>query len=272
MNIVAPDRASAQVLSYIRADPRIAGQSPERIDLTIEKRCGFLRLVAPSGHAVEGSASHILSELHRLHFDVTRAEFPGSPLIHGGAVTTSTGHSVFVGEKGAGKTTLLVHLAALGWPVTGDEHMIVEGDGGIPRPRSLRIKPGTLPYLTPPARALILDSPRTEDWHGSSVYAVEPSAFGREWIIGSRPIRHIFLLRANHGGRSSVRPLTSVRALELLLPNVVLPETQRPRALAWLRDTVYNCGCWEIRNGSLEESTRILHEILPNSEVNPTPD
>ena len=65
--IRAPDPASADVLAYMKADPQIDGPAPARIDIDIEPVHGFLRfaLAAPS---VEGSALHILSALHRLHF------------------------------------------------------------------------------------------------------------------------------------------------------------------------------------------------------------
>ena len=44
-------------------------------------------------------------------------------------------------------TTLLTYLAVEGWPVCGDEHVVVGSGSAAPRPRSLRIKPGTLRYL-----------------------------------------------------------------------------------------------------------------------------
>ena len=249
--IHAPDPASADILAYMRADPQIEGPLPERIDINIEPSHGFLRFALASGPSVQGSASHILSALHRLHFELTLDEFPGSPIIHGGTLTTGDGHVVFVGDKGAGKTTLLVYLASLGYPVAGDENIILDGNLAIPRPRSLRVKPGALRYLAPAAAEIVRRSPSTTDWEGSPLYAVEPSAFGREWRVSSRPIRHLVFLQANHGGRSRLRQLDPDQALRLLLRNVILPDTRRATALAWLRSSVSSANCWELWNGRL---------------------
>ena len=260
----APDPASSEVLAYTRADPSIDGPPPSRIDIDIKPLHGFLQFVLPSGFIVEGSASHLLSAVHGLHFTLSRNEFPGSPLIHGGTLTTEKGHVVFVGDKGAGKTTLLADLASEGWPVAGDEHIFVHGDMATPRPRSLRVRVGTLRYLSPAAAAIVRGSPSITDWEGAPLYAVEPSAFGKEWRIGPRPLRHLVILRANHGGRSRIRELDPDRALQLLLRNVMLPDTHRATALAWLRSSLLSASCWELWNGRLEDSREIVYQRLVN--------
>jgi hypothetical protein len=215
-----------------------------------------------AGPSVEGSALHILSALHRLHFELTIDEFPSSPLIHGGALTNDGGHAVFVGDKGAGKTTLLVHLASHGWPVSGDEHIILDGATAIPRPRSLRVRTGALRYLSAGAVDIVSCSPWIPDWHGSTLYAVEPSAFGKEWRIRPRPIAHLVILRANHGGRSRIREIDPDRALQMLFRNVILPATHKATALAWLRSSVRSAKCWELWSGRLEDSEEIVYRNL----------
>jgi hypothetical protein len=256
----APDPASAEVLVYMKADPRIDGSAPALVDIDVKPVHGFLGFELASGNKVEGSASHILSALHRLHFELSRNEFAGSPLIHGGTLTTDGGHVVFVGDKRSGKTTLLVYLASLGWPVTGDEHIILNGSTAIPRPRSLRVRPGALRYLSAAAAEIVRCSPTTFDWHGSPWYAVEPSAFGKEWRIRQCPIRHLVILRANHGGRSKIRELDPDCALQLLLRNVILPDMGKATALAWLRSSVRSAKCWELSNGRLEDCRDIVYE------------
>jgi energy-coupling factor transporter ATP-binding protein EcfA2 len=259
LNIRAPDQRSADILRYMKADPQIEGPAPRRLDIEIEPIHGFLKYSLASGASAAGSASHLLSELHRLHYSITRQEHPGCPMVHGGTLTTDDGHVVFVGEKGAGKTTLLVHLASLGWPVTGDEHIIIDGKIAIPRPRSLRVKLGALPFLDARAAEIVRGSPSTPEWHGSSIYAVEPTAFGKAWLIRPCPIRHIVILRSNHGGRSKIRELDSNAGLGLMLPHAILPETGKPVALAWLKSAASSAKCWELWTGRLEDSRDILY-------------
>jgi hypothetical protein len=262
LSIRAPDQRSAAVLGYIKADPQIEGPPPRRLDIEIEPIHGFFKFSLPSGASAAGSASYLLSELHRLHYSITREEHPGCPMVHAGTLTTDDGHVVFVGEKGAGKTTLLVHLASLGWPVTGDEHIIINGKAAIPRPRSLRVKSGALPFLGARAAEIVRGSPSIPDWHGSLVYAVEPTAFGNEWLIKPLPIRHLVILRSNHGGRSKIRQLDSDGALGLVLGHAILPDSGKPIALAWLRSAASSAKCWELWNGRLEDSADIIYRNL----------
>jgi hypothetical protein len=262
LNILAPDRSCARVLAYMKACPQVEGPPPLRVELKVERTHGFLRLCFAPGFIAEGSASHILSELHRVHFHYTREEYPGSPLIHGGTLSTNRGHIVFVGDRGAGKTTLLFHLASLGWPVAADEHVVIDGEMAIPRPRSLRVKSGALPYLSPRASELVRASPSTPDWEGSLIYAVEPTVFGQPWLIRRSPLLHLVMLRANHGGRSKIRELDRDSALELLLPNVILPDTQKATALAWLRSATGSAKCWELWNGRLDDAQDIIYRAF----------
>jgi hypothetical protein len=260
--IRTPDPASAHILSYMKADPIVEGLAPALVSIDIERVYGFLKFTLASGPSAEGSALYLLSVLHRLHFELTLDESAGCPLIHGGTVTTGEGHIVFVGHKGEGKTTLLVHLASQGWPVTGDEHIILESNMATPRPRSMRVRLGALRYLDAWAADIIRSSPSIRDWDGSPIYAVEPTAFGKEWRIRSLPIRHLVFLHANHGGRSKIRQLDTDRAFQSLLQNVFLPAVRKATALAWLRTSASSANCWELWNGRLEDSEEIIYQTL----------
>jgi hypothetical protein len=262
MSIWAPDRRTGSILNYMKASPRIDGSPPQRLEFKVVPAHGFLRLSLGRGRFCEGSASHILSELHRLHFAYTRDEFPVSPMIHGGALSTDRGHIVFVGDKSVGKTTLLVYLASLGWPVTADEHVLIDGQMAIPRPRSLRVKAGTLPYLGPHASEIVRGSPWVADWEGSPIYAVEPTAFGQPWVIRRAPLSHLVIMRANHGGRSKIRKLNRDNAFRLLLPSVILPDARKAMALAWLKSAADTAQYWEFWNGRLEDSKDIIYDAL----------
>jgi hypothetical protein len=262
LDVRAPDAASAEVISYIKASPTVEGPPPDRISINIEPFHGFLKMSLASGAKFEGSAQYILSVLHGLHFNLTTREFPGSPLIHGGTITTDEGHIVLVGDKWVGKTTLLVYLASQGWPVAGDEHLVVQGTEAIPRPRSMRVRPGALRYLSNDSKEIVQSCPWVPDWQGSPLFAVEPSAFGKEWKIRSGPIRHLVMLRANHGGRSRLRRLSPDQAFGSLLQSAILPSERRAMALAWLKLCTNASIWWELWTGRLEDTEEILYQCL----------
>lgn len=262
ISVQAPNPASAAIFRYIEAGPSIEGELSTSLRLTVERANHFYRLNLGSGIPVEGSALHLLSVLHRFHLDLTRSEFPSAALLHAGAASTEQGHIAFVGEKGAGKSTLLAYLASLGWRVTADEHLIIRADGAIPRPRSLRIKQGALAHLGTEAAEIVRRSPSVCDWHGSKVFAVQPSAFGHEWIIKPDRIRHVVVVRANHGGRPSLRRLDHNRTLEMILPEVMMPERGKARAFGWLRAMVKAAECWELWTGRLEDIPYLFYHSL----------
>lgn len=260
--IHAPDRKAADALRFMQARPRIPGEPAERIDIEVERCCGFLSLSLPGHARHEGTAQSVLNELHGFHFDLTRAEFPQAALIHGGCLTFEDGHTVVVGDKGAGKTTLLACLAAEGWPVCGDEHVLIGRDGAAARPRSLRVKPGTLPYLPPRAREIVANAPFVIDWQGSPVHAVEPSALGIDWVLHRRPIRNLVFLSGNHGGRSRLRRIDFEDTMARLLLNVMLPQQGRALALGEIAAVARSARCWELRNGQLKETARHLYNAV----------
>lgn len=260
--IRAPDRKTADALRFMQARPRIPGEPAERIDIDVGRSQGFLSLSLPGHARHDGTAQSVLNELHGFHFDLTRAEFPEAVLIHGGCLTFEDGHTVVVGDKGAGKTTLLACLAAEGWPVCGDEHVVVGSGGAIPRPRSLRIKPGTLPYLPAHARETVLNAPFTVDWQGAPVHAVEPTALGVDWVLHRRPIRNLVFLSGNHGGHSRLSHIGFDDAMARLLLNAILPQQGRARALGEIAAVVRSARCWELRNGQLKETARHLYNAV----------
>ena len=261
-HIHAPDQASGRVLDYMAADPDIPGAETENRDFHVENHHGFLRLADPDEGCAEGSAENILSFLHKIHFAQCLREFPDAFLIHGGTITREKGHIVVVGSKGSGKSTLLLRLAAAGCPVMGDEHIVVDGPVALPRPRSMRIKESTLNYLSPDLADKVRASPSMSDWFGVPIYAVSPAAFGGPWSIEAKPITDIVFLDPNHGGRSVIKPMDPDSATEQLLKETILPRESRMKALIALRQLVQTAKTWQLTNGQLEGSERIMYSIM----------
>lgn len=261
VHIHCPDRATADVLAYIAGNPQIEGAAPSRVDLDIEPVHGFLRLVTPDGLLVEGSAAAILDALYAMRFGMVRAECADALFAAGATLTTEAGHVLLVGEPGAGKSTLLVHLADLGWPVSGDQHLIVQDRGATPFPNTLRVWSGALPYLSARAAGIVRGSPRLAGWFDHPTYAVDQSVFGTPWKIRCLDLLHVVVMRANHGGRSSLQPLDRTLAMEAVLQDVLLPNSGQARSLGALRGLISSAHCWELSNGRLDDTRRLLQGL-----------
>lgn len=261
VHVRCPDQGTADQLAFIGCSPEIEGPARERLDLEIEPIHGFLRLARPDGAAVEGSAVVIMDALYRLRFEMVRAECPAGLFLRGGTVTAETGHILFVGEAGAGKSTLLLHLADQGWPVTGDQQLIIDGPFARPFPNSLRVGSGALACLSPRAADIVRLSPRLPGWFDQPTYAVEPSAFGRPWVIRSRPVRHVMLVEGNHGGSSRLRPLHRTIAMEEIFKTLLLPVEGRARSLAAFNALMSSANCWRLSVGRLDDGGRLLQEL-----------
>lgn len=263
LKIGVPEGAAFETLRFIDARPEIEGIPCDDAEASCRPLHGFLQLDLPSGAHLEGTAQYLLGELHLHHYWQTRREFAGCALIHGGTISAADRHILVVGDKGAGKTTLLLHLAAAGVSVAGDEHMVIDGLTGIPRPRTLRVKDSALGLLSTEVAAAVEACPSTQDWHGTRVFAVPPDQFGTRWIIRPAPISDIVFLEPNHGGRSALAPISANAALDRLFPgNVVLPDAGKVQALAGLRSLVTSARLWVLTNGKIDQSCGLVYELL----------
>lgn len=261
--ITLPDPSSHSEIRFIDARPQVEGFDCETSAIVAKRSSGFLELELPTGYLCEGTAGYVLGELHRYHMEETRREFPGRAMLHGGTVTTDEGHTVVIGAKGAGKTTLLLHLAAAGWNVPADEHIIIDGAEGVPRPRTLRVKEGSLPVLGAAISDRIRSCPAIHDWSGLRVYAVPPDLFGGEWAIRSARIANIVFLEPNHGGRSDIRDMSVDEAFEIIFrDNVILPESGKAEALAALRNVLLEAKLWRFYNGELDHAERVFYSLI----------
>jgi hypothetical protein len=262
-----PSGSVAAAIAFVTTKPDIAGQSLQEIDLSIEEAHGFLRLRQTDGAVHEGSARYLQEILHAMHFNAGREELPKLPLIRCGVTCIADEYLLLASEAGAGMTTLLTSLAASGWAVPGTEYAYCEGNSVIPFPQPLKVRLASLAHLSQYAAERIRSLPSTVDWHRTPVFAVEPSSFGRRWVIERRVARHIVVLRGNHGGQSQLRRIDWQSALEALLRNAILPHSGRSDALGKLRALVSLSRCFELWHGTLDRSTYLLGEMAKRIET-----
>lgn len=256
-----PDTAIANQLRFIDARPEVDGVEATVECADVDVQSGFLRLQTGRGPMWEGCAHTLLSNLHAEHYNRSRAEFPEAPMIHGASLEMGGGMVILVGDKGAGKSTLTCAMGLSGATVLGDEHVVLDGDRAITRPRTLRVKTGSLQWLPQSFCEQVSQCPLTEDWNGFRIFSVAPTLFGRPWRLSWLPIRAVVMLRSNHGGTSSMRTISADEAMPLLFDNVVLPGSGTTKALGNLRMLLTRTTLLEMRVGTLERATRLLYSV-----------
>jgi hypothetical protein len=256
----APDAASRETLRFIETDPIVEDHSLQPLEVRFERRHGFLSGRLPNGAMAEGTARHVLGMLHGMVGWDVRDSHGASPLIHGATVIVNGKRLVIMGQKGSGKTTLVLSLLARGYAVEGDEHLLVNQETVIARPRTLRVKPGSFDLVGPlPFR--LADLPAMTGWEGDRTYAIAPHLFGRPWIVRSGPLDALVFIRANHGGHSVAKPLAHDTAFRKLLQNIHFAGVSPLLGSVRLRSLVQRVRSFELRLGDISGAQFHLERI-----------
>ena len=257
---VAADPRMRQLLEFLRIDPAIEGRALEVVDIPIESRFGFHSTLMPNGTFTEGTGRHIVGMLHGLLLWDVQQSHPTSPLIHGASVMINGRRLAITGDKGAGKTTLMLSLLAAGHEIEGDEHLVPEPDGVIARPRTLRVKPGSL-QLVAGLPAGIERTPTIDIWEGGYIHAVSPAIFGRPWVVRPGRLDALVFIAPNHGGRSVAKRLSPDEAFGRLMRSVIFPGASVLAETVRVRRLVAEAPAYELRLGDLTQAEFQLSQL-----------
>jgi hypothetical protein len=245
-----PSAAIAESLRFITAEPELPGLVLEQVDMQVAERHGFLTVRLPSGHLIEGTPGHLLGAMHRLAMADLIEGDPDAPFIHGATVVVEGRRLLLIGHKGCGKSTLALHLALNGYAVEGDEHLVVRESQVIARPRTMRIKEGSLTVVASvPDRAWTAPSVLT--WDGGVIRALGPDIGGVPWCIRAGRLDAIVCLRANHGGSSVSHPMASGKAFERMMREVILHTGGVAAGAGRLRRLAFGVPSFELLLGNL---------------------
>lgn len=246
----ARDRSLRDALRFMEIAPELPDLSLESVDIDIAAKDGFCTTRLPDGRFIEGSPGHLMSVLHKLILtDVMKSE-PDATFVHGATVLVDDKHVLLVGHKGCGKTTLTLHLLGRGHSVEGDEHLLVRPADVVARPRTLRVKPGTL-VLVPKIAAAAAEAPFMENWDGTPIRALSPAAGGGNWVIRAHGLDAVIFLTANHGGRSVIGLLPIDNAFRRLTAEVFRWPTNVLAAASRLRTLLATTRTGEMMLGDL---------------------
>lgn len=256
----SPSYEVASLLRFVEAAPDLPAPPPEIVDIAVRWRDGFLVATLPSGELVEGTPNHVLTAMHRVILaDLVEGE-PGAPFLHGATVMIGGRRVLLVGHKGAGKSTLALHLVLAGHDVEGDEHLVVRDSEVVARPRTLRVKEGSL-RLVAAVPEQVWEAPRVHNWDGSIIRAISPEVGGRPWVIRPGRLDAMVFLVANHGGRSAARPIPGKDAFGRLMGEVMLPRTGVATAAGRLRRVAMEVPAYQLLLGDLATAEWHLSRI-----------
>ncbi|KQW78961.1 hypothetical protein ASC89_11670 [Devosia sp. Root413D1] len=247
-------------MRFVEAAPELPALPLEVLDIPVRFRDGFLAATLPSGELVEGTPNHVLSAMHRIILaDLVEGE-PGAPFLHGATVMIGGRRVLLVGHKGSGKSTLALHLALAGYDVEGDEHLVIRDSEVVARPRTLRVKEGSL-HLVAKLPDQVWQAPSVHNWDGSIVRSISPAVGGRPWAIRPGRLDAMVFLVANHGGRSAARPIVSKDAFGRLMGEVMLPRTGVAAAAGRLRQVAVEVPAYQLLLGDLATAEWHLSSI-----------
>lgn len=255
-----PAAGIADQLRFAAAEPDLPGLALELIEIPVDERDGFLIARMPFGEEVEGTPSHLLSAMHRLVMADQIEGDPEAPLIHGATVLIEGRRLLLIGHKGSGKSTLALHLALNGHAVEGDEHLVIRQDTVIARPRTLRVKEGSLGLVAGLPDA-VWRAPSLLNWDGSAVRALRPDIGGLPWVIRAGRLDAMVCLVANHSGSSMSRPIASAGAFERVMREIILPRSGVAAAAGRLRRLAFETPTFELLLGNLPAAEWHLQAI-----------
>jgi hypothetical protein len=250
------------VLRYLECDPEIDGPV-QNFKITIDacdagyriKQDGQLIGEQPSPHDVAGA-------LHEQLVMLSLADFPRSPLIHAASLTRLGHRLLLVGPKGGGKTTLTLKLIQQGYGVEGDENVFVTGDAVAARPRALRIKQSTS-ILYPAIGDALREAAYYENENSLRIYNLDPRKAGASrWRIEMGRADTVVLLRPNHNGNSSLRPISPLHLVREVISETAFREGNRAEAVANIAGIVRGARGFQLWLGDLEAAASCLDAVL----------
>lgn len=254
------DHQLASTIRFIEALPKMSPQPKLKLRIgTVVLDGSFYDLAGCYG-GYPGTPSHLLNRCHRIARDLMLEEASGMPILHAATIVSNDQRMLVLADKRAGKTTLSLKCLAEGLQVEGDEHVVIRPNDVLARPRTLRIKQGSIEYV-PELADRIRACPSIADWTGEQIYSMPPQTDETDWRISPGSADFLLFISANHGGLTSTKRLSANAAFERLLKQAYLPDQAKTAALARLHMLCAQAERIEIRLGCLKTAISHLRSL-----------
>ncbi|MGJ5205392.1 hypothetical protein [Bradyrhizobium sp. HKCCYLR20261] len=230
--------------------------------ISVEAHRGRYRVLEDSRAIAEVMDTRSIVEfLHARLFSYALRERPRSGIVHAALLRRQGRRLLMAGSRGSGKTTLTLRLVQSGWEMEGDEHVFLEADGVIARPRACRVKSTSLPLL-PDLAPIIAGAPVYQDVHGRMIFNVEPTAIGAAWRIEWGRVDCVVILRPNHGGYSSIRAIPPMMAAQALLSEIGMRDLDRGASVGAVAALVARARTFDLSLGDHKSAMSCLARAL----------
>ena len=204
----------------------------------------------------------VLETLHAHLFILSLADHPAAPLVHAASLRRSERRVLLVGPKGGGKTTLALCLLQVGYEMEGDEHVFVTDAGLIARPRGLRVKESSV-SIVPGLPEVIADAAFYQDAHGHRIYNLDPRQTGASsWRIEQGGADAVILVNANHGGYSSIRPISSLTLVREVMAECGLTRVDRGKAVSGVAKFIGTAKGFDLSLGEPSGAVACVDRVL----------
>ncbi len=207
-----------------------------------------------------GDLDVMLDAAHSIVRNVLLGDIGSGVLLHGASLRVGGSNVVLIGDKATGKTTLSLKALASGIQVYGDEHVLISGPQLNTRPRTLRVKEGSIHVVTEMAAA-IQQCPFLINWDGSKIYSMAPETSDVTWQLAPYSVDHFICLKPNHDGSSDLEQSSSDETFQMAMTQCFLPDEGRGQSLAALHTTIGTAKCWNMRLGNLDQAIGMLQQM-----------
>jgi hypothetical protein len=251
-----------RAIRFLDCDPDIAaGRTVESV-LTIEPFRGRYRILEEGIVVEEAIGTRSVTDyLHFRIFAHSLAARPRAAILHAASLRRGGRRVLIAGAATTGKTTLALRLLRAGYDFEGDEHVFLEGDGVVARPRACRVKESSLALLSDIAEA-ISSAPAYVDDLGCTIFNVDPRTIGGAWRIEKGDVDCVIVLRRNHGGYSSLRPMQPIALAQALVSEMGLREIDRGVSIGAVAALVGRAKGFDLSLGDLETAVMCVHRAL----------
>ena len=211
--------------------------------------------------AVEPTSELALEALFKRIQQRSFAALPDDIRIHAASGIHEGRMFLLVGNPHAGKTTLALHLLMAGIRIVGDELVMLRNGMAAAYPRKFYPRESSfdlVPVLRPLAPAL----PRVYDADGTKRVAVDPAALGRPWHIARLPVGAIFYLEPDFGRPTSVRRISKVEMVRMVMEQCAPPVSRRADWIGDLCTTINGATAHLLSVGTMETALAAVTEAL----------
>jgi hypothetical protein len=251
-----------EAMRFLDCCPEITGASGTDLSVAVEPLRGRYRAVEDGKEIGQFlDTRSLIDHLHARLFSHSLRDRPRSGIVHAALLRRDGRRVLIAGSKGAGKTTLSLHLIRADYDFEGDEHVFVENDGAIARPRACRVKETSL-ALVPELAEIVLSSPVYVDVRGSRLFNVDPMRVGGSWRVEKGKVDCVVVLHPNHGGYSSLRPMPPMMVAQALISELGMRGVDRGAPIGAIAAMVGRAKGFDLSLGDHEGAIKCIDRAL----------